>query len=143
MSGPPLKLSSRRTTEDYVRVAIDRDQGRSIVMSTLGVVASEHPLASQAGASVLARGGNAVDAAIAANAVMGVVAPMMNGIGGDLFAIVYDAPSGELHGLNGSGGVPAALTIDGLRATGVTSMPQTGILSVTVPGAVAAWTQLL
>jgi len=141
--GTPLKPSGCRSSADYVRVAIDRNQGRSIVMSALGVVASEHPLASQAGASVLARGGNAVDAAIAANAVMGVVAPMMNGIGGDLFAIVYDAPSGELHGLNGSGGAPAALTIDGLRATGVTSMPQTGILSVTVPGAVAAWTQLL
>ena len=60
-----------------------------------GVVASEHPLASQAGASILARGGHAVDAAIAANAVMGVVAPMMNGIGGDLFAIVYDAATGR------------------------------------------------
>src|SRR6185436_21106007 len=141
MSGPPLKLSSRRTTEDYVRVAIDRDQGRSIVMSTLGVVASEHPLASQAGASVLARGGNAVDAAIAANAVMGVVAPMMNGIGGDLFAIVSDS-AGEVHGLNGSGYAPSALTIEGLRANGVTSMPQTGILSVTVPGCVAAWALL-
>jgi gamma-glutamyltranspeptidase/glutathione hydrolase len=87
------------------------------------------------------RGGNAVDAAIAANAVMGVVAPMMSGIGGDLFAIVYDS-NGEVHGLNGSGYAPAALTVEGLRATGVTSMPQTGILSVTVPGCVAAWTLL-
>ena len=65
-----------------------------MVMSTGGIVASEHPLASQAGASMLARGGHAVDAAIAANAVMGVVAPMMNGVGGDLFAIVYDAATG-------------------------------------------------
>jgi len=113
-----------------------------MVMTTGGIAATEHPLASQAAVSILSRGGNAVDAAIAANAVMGVVAPMMNGIGGDLFAIVYDARSGELHGINGSGCAPEALTIDGLRATGATSMPQTGILSVTVPGAVAAWTLL-
>jgi gamma-glutamyltranspeptidase / glutathione hydrolase len=131
-----------RQTADYVRTAIDRSAGRSMVMTTGGVVASEHPLASQAGASILARDGNAVDAAIAANAVMGVVAPMMNGIGGDLFAIVYDASSGDLHGINGSGWAPETLTIEGLRATGVTSMPQTGVLSVTVPGAVAAWGML-
>src|SRR5690349_17028262 len=137
--GPVTRV---RETTDYVRTAIDRTAGRSMVMTTGGVVASEHPLASQAGASMLARGGNAVDAAIAANAVMGVVAPMMNGIGGDLFAIAYDASSGELHGINGSGWAPEALTIEGLRATGVTSMPQTGILSVTVPGAVAAWALL-
>ena len=87
-----------------------------MVMTAGGVAASEHPLASQAGASILARGGHAVDAAIAVNAAMGVVAPMMNGIGGDLFAIVYDAATGELHGINGSGCSPAALTIEGLRA---------------------------
>jgi gamma-glutamyltranspeptidase/glutathione hydrolase len=113
-----------------------------MVMSTGGIVASEHPLASQAGASILAAGGHAIDAAIAVNAVMGVVAPMMNGVGGDLFAIVYDAASGAVHGINGSGGAPAALTIDRLRASGITSMPQSGIHSVTVPGAVAAWSAL-
>jgi gamma-glutamyltranspeptidase/glutathione hydrolase len=113
-----------------------------MVMTTGGVAASEHPLASQAGASILARGGNAVDAAIAVNAVMGVVAPMMNGIGGDLFAIVYEASSGQLHGINASGCSPAALTIDGLRAQGITVMPQTGIHSVTIPGAVAGWSML-
>jgi gamma-glutamyltranspeptidase/glutathione hydrolase len=113
-----------------------------MVMTTGGIAATEHPLASQAAVSILSHGGNAVDAALAANAVMGVVAPMMNGIGGDLFAIVYDAASGELHGINGSGYAPAALTLEGLRATGVTSMPQTGILSVTIPGTVAAWTML-
>src|SRR6188508_3874263 len=105
-------MSSKVT--DYVRTAIDRSQGRSMVMSVGGVAASEHPLASQAGASILARGGHAVDAAIAVNAVMGVVAPMMNGMGGDLFAMVYDAASGQLHGINGSGFAPAALTIDNL-----------------------------
>ena len=127
---------------DYVRTAIDRSQGRSVVMSVGGIAASEHPLASQAGATILARGGSAVDAAIAVNAAMGVLAPMMNGVGGDLFAIVYDAASGDLHGINASGCAPAALTIDRLRAAGMTSMPQTGIHSVTIPGAVAGWSKL-
>jgi gamma-glutamyltranspeptidase/glutathione hydrolase len=127
---------------DYVRTTIDRTQTRSVVMTTAGVVASEHPLASQAGASVLARGGTAVDAAIATNAVMGVVAPMMNGIGGDLFALVYDARTTSLHGINGSGCAPAGLTIEHLRAKGATSMPQSGIDAVTIPGAVAAWSML-
>jgi len=131
-----------QVSADYVRTAIDRSQGRSMVMTTGGVAASEHPLASQAGASILARGGNAVDAAIAVNAVMTVVAPMMNGIGGDLFAIVYDAATSALHGINGSGYAPAGLSIDMLRHSGVTTMPQTGIHSVTVPGAVAAWARL-
>jgi len=135
--------SSGPRVTDYARTAINRTQGRSVVMTTGGIAASEHPLASQAGASLLARGGNAVDAAVAVNAVMGVVAPMMNGIGGDLFAIVYDASSGTLHGINGSGWSPAALTIDTLRARGIASMPQTGIHSVTVPGAVAAWVALV
>ena len=141
----PIQEAARmvqRATTDYVRTTIDRTQSRSVVMTAGGVAASEHPLASQAGASILARGGHAVDAAIAVNAVMGVVAPMMNGIGGDLFAIVYDAASGQLHGINGSGCAPAALTIDSLRAQGITVMPQTGIHSVTIPGAVAAWSKL-
>jgi gamma-glutamyltranspeptidase/glutathione hydrolase len=138
----PGELMRPRPAADYIRTAIDRTQGRSMVMAAGGIAASEHPLASQAGASVLARGGHAVDAAIAVNAAMGVVAPMMNGVGGDLFAIVYDAASGELHGINGSGGAPAALTIEGLRAQGITHMPQTGIHAVTIPGAVAAWSAL-
>src|ERR1044072_7335763 len=103
-----------RATPDYGRTAIDRSQGRSVVMSVGGIAASEHPLASQAGAVVLAHGGHAVDAALAVNAVMNVVAPNANGIGGDLFAIVYDAASKQLHGINGSGGAPAALTIQAL-----------------------------
>src|SRR3974390_1533691 len=87
-------------------MAQDRNQGRSMVISETGIVASESPLASQSGAAILARGGNAVDAAIAAHAVMTVVAPMWNGIGGDLFAIVYDAKSGKYYGLNASGWGP-------------------------------------
>ena len=79
---------------------MERNQGRSMVISQSGIVASESPLASQAGATILARGGNAIDAAIATHAVMTVVAPMWDGIGGDLFAIVYDAKSGKLYGIN-------------------------------------------
>ncbi len=110
-----------------------------MVMSSLGIVASEHPLASQAGATILARGGHAVDAAIAANAVMGVVAPMMNGVGGDLFAIVREASTGRLRGVNASGWAPSGLTIDVLNAAGCGTMPRTGIHAVTVPGAVGGW----
>lgn len=118
----------------------DRSQGRSMVISRQGIVASEHPLASQAAAMILANGGHAVDAAITANAVLGLVAPMWNGIGGDLFAIVYDAQSGQIHGLNASGWAPAGLTIDALKSRGVTRL--TGIHTVTVPGAVAGWAAL-
>ena len=107
-----------------------------------GIVAAESPLAAQAGAQALARGGSAVDAAIAANAVMGVVSPMMNGIGGDLFAMVYDAKSGKRYGMNASGWSPRGLTPELLRAHGITSMPDHGIFSVTVPGAVDGWVKL-
>lgn len=113
-----------------------------MVLSQRGVVASEHPLASQAGAQVLAEGGNAVDAALAANAVMGVVAPMTCGVGGDLFALVYEARTGRLHGLNASGWAPSQLSLEALREQGFTNMPQRGIHSVTVPGAVAGWEAL-
>jgi gamma-glutamyltranspeptidase / glutathione hydrolase len=110
-----------------------------MVMSTLGIAATEHPFASQAAAMVLDAGGHAVDAAIAANAMMGVVAPMVCGVGGDLFAIVFDAQSGRLHGVNASGWAPASLTIDVLKARGLMTMPQSGIDAVTVPGAAAGW----
>jgi gamma-glutamyltranspeptidase / glutathione hydrolase len=92
---------------------------------------------------MLKRGGNAVDAAIAANAVMGVVAPMSNGIGGDLFVIYYDAKSGKLYGLNASGPSPAALNAQLLRDKGIVKMPVRGIYTVTVPGAVDGWQKLL
>src|SRR5258707_77891 len=120
----------------------ERTQTRSMVISRDGIVAAEHPFAAQAGAKILAEGGNAVDAAIAANAVMGVVAPMANGIGGDLFAIVYEAKTGKLYGLNASGWAPAALTPEFIKAQGFTNMPQKGIHSVTVPGAVDGWDKL-
>lgn len=122
--------------------APERLQGRSQVICRQGIVASEHPLASQAGALVLAEGGTAVDAAIAANAVMGVVAPMTCGLGGDLFALVYEAKTGRLHGLNASGWAPSGLSLEALRARGFTNMPQRGIWSVTIPGCVAGWDAL-
>jgi gamma-glutamyltranspeptidase / glutathione hydrolase len=124
-------------------IAQDRTQNRSMVISRNGVVAAESPLAAQAGATILAHGGSAIDAAIATNAVMGVVEPMMNGIGGDLFAIVYDAKTGKLYGLNASGWAPAGLSIEFLKSKGITAMPQSGIQSVTVPGAVDGWSKLL
>src|SRR5207244_9375882 len=100
---------------------------RSMVISRHGIVATEHPMASQIGAEILSQGGNAVDAAIAANAAMGVFAPMANGIGGDMFAIVYEAKSGKLYGLNASGWAPAALTPEFLNGKGIHEMPQAGI----------------
>jgi gamma-glutamyltranspeptidase / glutathione hydrolase len=127
---------------DYARTEISRWQARSMTISTRGIVAAEHPLAAQAGAVVLARGGHAADAAIAANAVMGLVAPMMNGIGGDLFAIVYDAAADAVYGLNASGWSAAGTSIEYLQARGSTGMPQEGIHAVTVPGAVSGWMAL-
>ena len=120
----------------------DRSQGRSMVISKNGIVAAESPLAAQAGVRILESGGNAVDAAIATNAMMGVVEPMMNGIGGDLFAIVYDVKANKLYGLNASGWAPAGLTIEFLQKQGLRDMPQKGINSVTVPGAVDGWQKL-
>jgi gamma-glutamyltranspeptidase / glutathione hydrolase len=113
--------------------------GRSKVATTYGIVAASQPLAARAGVQVLERGGHAVDAAIAANAVMGLVEPAMNGIGGDLFAIVFDARSGRVHGLNACGWAPGGLTPELLHSQGFDEMPASGVHSVTVPGAVAGW----
>ncbi len=121
-------------------------QGRSVVMSRQGIVAAENPLAAAIGAQILAEGGNAVDAILATNAAMGVTEPMMNGLGGDLFAIVYLAPHGghrgRLYGLNASGWSPQAMTIAFLRRHGFRHMPQHGVFSITVPGVVDGWAQL-
>jgi len=122
--------------------AQDRHTARSMVITKYGIVATTHVQASQAGAEILRKGGSAVDAAIAANAVLGVTEPMMNGIGGDLFAIYWDAKSGKLYGLNSSGWAPQGLTIAHVKAQDATTMPQFGIDSVTVPGAVAGWNAL-
>jgi len=122
--------------------AQDRSYGRSVVATQYGIVATSQVQASQAGARILEAGGSAIDAAIAANAALGVVEPMMNGIGGDLFAIYWDAKSGKLYGLNASGWAPKSLTIEHLASKGEKTMPQEGIDSVTVPGAVDGWAKL-
>jgi gamma-glutamyltranspeptidase / glutathione hydrolase len=122
--------------------AQDRSTARSMVISKYGIVATSYVQASQAGAEILRQGGSAVDAAIAANAVLGVEEPMMNGIGGDLFAIYFDAKSGKLYGLNSSGWAPKGLTLEHMKSKGVDEMPLRSIDAVTVPGAVAGWNAL-
>jgi gamma-glutamyltranspeptidase/glutathione hydrolase len=119
-----------------------RWQARSMVTTKFGIVATSQTLASAAGAHILEMGGNAIDAAIAANAVLGLVEPMSDGIGGDLFAIVYEARTGKLYGLNASGWAPTGLTIEAIERQHIDKMPQQGIYSVTVPGAVAGWDML-
>jgi len=117
-------------------------QGRSMVVTKLGIVAAPQFLASQAGAHILEEGGNAVDAAIAANAVMGVVQPYVNGIGGDLFAIYYDAKAGKLYGLNSSGWTPKGLTIEYLKSRGIDHINPIGVETIDIPGTVAGWDAL-
>ncbi len=117
----------------------DRAHGRSMVIARGGIVATSQVLASQAGAMILSQGGSAVDAAIGANAVLGVVEPMMCGIGGDLFVMYRDARTGQITGLNSSGPTPRAMTINALQAKGLKLMDRTGIHSVTVPGCVRGW----
>jgi len=114
-----------------------------MVISQYGIVAAEQPIAARAGTAVLESGGNAIDAAVAANAAMSLVAPMMNGIGGDLFAMVYEAKTNTVYGLNASGWAPKGLTPEFLLSKGQQWMPSSGIHSVTVPGAVAGWDALL
>ena len=110
-----------------------------MVIARGGIVSTSQVLASQAGAMILAQGGSAVDAAISANAVLGVVEPMMCGIGGDLFVMYREAATGKITGLNASGPAPRAMSIEALKAKGLTKMDSTGIHSATVPGTVRGW----
>ncbi|GAB4364040.1 MAG: gamma-glutamyltransferase [Bryobacter sp.] len=119
------------------------DQARPLIVSQYGIVAASNFLASQAGARILEQGGNAIDAAIAANAMTGLTQPFVNGIGGDLFAIYYEAKTGKVYGLNASGWTPKALTVDYLAGKGITKLDATGVHTITVPGAVAGWQALL
>src|SRR6202166_1494364 len=116
-----------------------RNYGRSQVITQQGIAATSQTLASQAAVQILARGGTAVDAAIAANAVLAVVEPMKDGLGGHVFVFYWDAKTGKLQGLNASGPAPRGLTPEFLAKLGVKSMPQQGIHSFTVPGAVDGW----
>lgn len=114
-------------------------QNRPDVRGTVGAVSAGHPLAAQAGLDVLKRGGNATDAVIAMAGVLAVTRPHMNGIGGDAFGIFYDGASGEVTALNASGRSGALATPDFFLAAGYDAIPETGALSVSVPGAVAGW----
>jgi gamma-glutamyltranspeptidase/glutathione hydrolase len=115
---------------------------RSEVIATHGMACTSQPLATQAALDILKSGGNAIDAAIAANAVLGLVEPTGNGMGGDLFAIVWDAASGQLYGLNASGRSPRSLTLDYFIENGYRRIPATGPLPVSVPGCVDGWFEL-
>ena len=116
---------------------------RSVVLARNGIIATSQPLASAAGLRVLQDGGNAIDAAVTAAAVLSVVEPTMNGIGGDLFAIVYDAKTQSVRALNASGRAPALATPEEFRRRGLDTIPYRGELSVSVPGVVDGWNELL
>jgi gamma-glutamyltranspeptidase / glutathione hydrolase len=115
---------------------------RSVVMARDGMVASSQPLAVEAGVSVLKKGGNAIDAAIATALTLGVVEPMSTGIGGDAFFLYRRAADGRIYGVNGSGRCPRGLTLEELQRRGVRGIPQSGLASVTVPGAIDAFVEV-
>ena len=121
---------------------LERTQSRSMTISRNGIVATSQTLASAAGVKVLEQGGSAVDAAIAANAVVGVVEPMMNGVGGDLLVLYWEAKTGKLYALNASGWAPKATSIELIKSKGITSLGQAGIHASTVPGCVDGWWKL-
>ncbi len=136
-------MSANRIVEPGDRPYRNPRGTRSVAMGRGGMIATSQPLASSAGLDVLRRGGNAVDAAVTAAAVLSVVEPAMTGIGGDLFAIVHDSRTGQMHGLNASGRTGRAATCDRLIRAGLSRIPVNGPLSVTVPGAVDGWSELL
>ena len=116
----------------------DAPQGRSAVLAQRGLVATDHPLASAAGLRVLEEGGNAIDAAVCVAAMLGVVTPMMTGIGGDSFIVFYHAATQRILGLNGSGAAPQKATPEFFRQRGLATMPLRGMLAPSIPGAVDA-----
>ena len=126
----------------YDRITGESFATRSEVIATNGMAATSHPLATQTAIDVLKNGGNAIDAAIAANAVLGLVEPTGCGIGGDLFAIIWNAKDKKLYGLNASGPAPQTISIETLKEKGLDMIPPYGPLPVTVPGAVAGWSAL-
>ncbi|NBC65109.1 MAG: gamma-glutamyltransferase, partial [Bacteroidetes bacterium] len=137
-----LVLTSLISIQPSVFAQIDRESGpmnmtRSEVIAEHGMVATSHPLATQIGLDILKQGGNAIDAAIAANAATGLMEPTGNGIGGDLFAIIWDEESRQLYALNASGRSPMGLSYDELMAElqkeGAESIPSYSLLSVSVP----------
>ena len=142
-----LAASLTATVFSPAALAADRVTGkafatRSEVIAQHGMAATSHPLATQIALDILKQGGTAVDAAIAANAALGLMEPTGNGMGGDLFAIVWDAKSQKLHGLNASGRSPKSLTLDYFKQQGLKAIPAHGPLPVSVPGAVDGWFEL-
>ena len=130
------------SSHGFDRVTGEDFTSRSEVIAAHGMVASSHPLATQIGLEILKQGGSAVDAAIAVNAALGLMEPTGNGIGGDLFAIVWDAKSKKLYGLNASGPAPKKLSLEYFQKNNLSEYPEFGPLPVTVPGAVAGWSEL-
>ena len=128
--------------ESYDRVTGESFASRSEVIAQNGIAATSQPLATQAALNILKEGGNAIDAAIAANAVLGVVEPNSCGIGGDLFAIIWDAESKRLYGLNASGRSPYSLKLEKFQDLGLDYIPEYGPLPVTVPGCVDGWFEM-
>ena len=137
-----LGLGSPRRAWAHDRPAGPLHKTRSAVIARQGMAATSQPLATATAIRVLQQGGNAIDAAIAANAVIGVVEPMSCGIGGDLFAIVWDAKSRKLYGLNASGRAPYGATLEVFRSKELTQIPTHGPLSWSVHGCVDGWEQL-
>lgn len=135
-------LASSWSAHSYDRITGEPFASRSEVIAQNGMAATSQPLATQVALDILKAGGNAIDAAIAANAMLGLVEPTGCGIGGDLFAIVWDAETKTLHGLNASGRSPKSLTIDHFKDQGLQSIPKFGPLPVSVPGAVDGWFML-
>ena len=133
-----LPLFAQAQDRPYGKVWATRSQA----IAQNGMAATSHPLSTQAALDVLKAGGNAIDAAIAANAMEGVVEPHVNGIGGDLFAIVWDAKTKKLYGLNASGRSPKSLTLAEFKKRGLTHIPSLGPLPVSVPGCVDGWFEL-
>ena len=138
----PVMANSPLLGAGYDRPYGDPKLSRSVVMAPNGMLATSHTLAAEAGVDLLKRGGNAIDAAIAANAVLGVVEPMSCGIGGDLFAIVWDAKSQKLYGLNASGRSPLGISRALIRERRHECIPLKGPLSWSVPGCVSGWQML-
>lgn len=137
-----LLMMVARTAFAYDRITGEPFASRSEVIAKHGMAATSHPLATQVALDILKQGGSATDAAIAANAMLGLVEPTGNGIGGDLFAIVWDAESKQLYGLNASGRSPKSLTQSVFTELGLTKIPSFGPLPVSVPGAVDGWFEL-
>ena len=137
-----LLLITSVTTHAQDRITGKSFATRSEIIAKNGIIATSHPLATQIGLDILKKGGNAIDAAIAANAALGLMEPTGSGIGGDLFAIIWDGKTKTIHGLNSSGRSPKSLTLEYFQSQNLTKIPSFGPLPVSVPGAVDGWFEL-